>query len=200
MNQTFKERVLILLSALGLTQRGLARAIDIRPALVSDILHDRSQSFSQSTMNKLSEKFDINLNWLVKGVGPMFLTEGSFSHTIPIVGTISAGTPALAWYNGENYLTIPSDFFQGKAIQVQGTAMEEFGLFHGDVMLVENVEFQSGEILAYFERNVENPPVQFAVGYRIGAGFEMKTGRGSTLYDETDVEIIGRVKGLLRLY
>ncbi|MFQ5640661.1 MAG: transcriptional repressor LexA [bacterium] len=63
-------------------------------------------------------------------------------NSVPLVGSVPAGSPLLAEENVESYLTIPKfllptrgDFF---ALRVQGDSMIEAGIFENDLVVVQS--------------------------------------------------------------
>ena len=66
--------------------------------------------------------------------------DGPDENSVPLVGTVAAGSPLLAEQNVERYLTIPKyllpakgDFF---ALRVQGDSMIDAGIFEDDLVVV----------------------------------------------------------------
>ena len=59
---------------------------------------------------------------------------------VPIVGQVAAGQPILAQENIEDYFPIPIEYMPNKAtflLKVKGDSMINAGVFHGDLVLVE---------------------------------------------------------------
>jgi len=59
---------------------------------------------------------------------------------VPIVGQVAAGQPILAQENIEDYFPIPIEYMPNKAtflLKVKGDSMINAGIFHGDLVLVE---------------------------------------------------------------
>lgn len=60
--------------------------------------------------------------------------------SVPLVGTITAGTPILATENLEDYVTLPKDFKSEEdlfMLYVKGNSMIEAGIFDGDKIIVK---------------------------------------------------------------
>lgn len=65
--------------ALNLSQEGLGDSIDLSRAAIASFEANKTK-FSQETLYKLSKHFNINLNYLVSGVGEMFINTCENSH------------------------------------------------------------------------------------------------------------------------
>ncbi len=73
-------------------------------------------------------------------------------NSVPLVGTVAAGSPLLAEQNVERYLTIPKyllpakgDFF---ALRVQGDSMIDAGIFEDDLVVVHSThQAKNGDIV-----------------------------------------------------
>lgn len=70
--------------------------------------------------------------------------------SIPIIGTIAAGTPILAVQNVENLLPIPHILFGGGelfALHVKGDSMVQVGIMDGDVAIIrQQSHVENGDI------------------------------------------------------
>ncbi len=129
--EEFAEKINIPKTAISKYERGI-----VKPA--ADIL------------TKISETYNINLNWLLLGTGNMLKTsEPSPTHgnyiEIPLVqGKIAAGCGLIPDCAVETYLSFRSDWIRQKGspetmslIRVSGDSMENT-LSHGDVVLVDH--------------------------------------------------------------
>lgn len=70
---------------------------------------------------------------------------------IPLIGTVTAGSPILATENYEGYYTVPSDEFKGEnlfMLHVHGNSMIGAGIFDGDRIIVrQQATAENGEIV-----------------------------------------------------
>lgn len=78
------------------------------------------------------------------------------SISVPVIGTITAGTPIFAYENLEEYCPLPSEFGDEKELfmlKVKGESMIDAGIFDGDKVIVKKQETcKNGEIaIAYFD-------------------------------------------------
>ena len=65
---------------------------------------------------------------------------------VPIVGQVAAGQPILAQENIEDYFPIPVEYMPNKTtflLKVKGDSMINAGIFHGDLVLVEETPVAS---------------------------------------------------------
>jgi repressor LexA len=70
---------------------------------------------------------------------------------VPIVGSVAAGEPLLATENIEDYFPIPIEFMPNKdafLLKVKGDSMINNGIFHGDLVLVEQTPVVSNGDMA----------------------------------------------------
>lgn len=76
--------------------------------------------------------------------------------SVPLVGTITAGTPIFAVENLEGYYPIPVEFSTDSdlfLLKVKGTSMKDAGIFNGDKLIVKKQNYaNNGDIIvAYFD-------------------------------------------------
>jgi len=119
--------------------------------------------------------------------------------TLPVVGTVAAGTPILAAENIESHFPIPTDFVGRGShfiLRVKGESMIEAGIHDGDYIIIrQQAEAANGEIVVamvedeatvkrYYKRNgyIELKPENSAMEPIIAP----------------EVAIVGKVTGLLR--
>lgn len=79
------------------------------------------------------------------------IRDGGDALSLPVVGSVAAGTPILAVQNIDSYLSVPVDFL-GKGnhfiLKVQGDSMIEAGIMDGDYLIVkEQSDASNGEIV-----------------------------------------------------
>lgn len=120
---------------------------------------------------------------------------------VPLIGTITAGTPIFAYENLEEYCPLPSEFGDEKELfmlRVKGDSMIEAGIFNGDRVIVKKQEScRNGEIaIAYYE---ESATVKrfYKKDDHIVLHPENSTMKDIIL---PDVQILGVVVGLIRKY
>lgn len=74
MEQGLRERLAELIRILGVSQKEFSESVQLSPAYTSDILNGRKHAFAQETLVKIVERYQVNLNWLLNNIGPMFLS------------------------------------------------------------------------------------------------------------------------------
>ena len=152
-------------------------------------------------LKKLEEMGHITIGGNKKRAIMLTNAHAAQAINVPLIGTITAGTPIFAYENLEEYCPLPSEFGDEKEIfmlRVKGDSMIEAGIFNGDRVIVKKQEScKNGEIaIAYYE---ESATVK---------RFYKKDGRivlhpeNSTMQDIIlpDVQILGVVIGLIRKY
>ena len=120
---------------------------------------------------------------------------------IPVVGTVTAGEPILAVQNIEDYFPIPVEYMPNKQtfmLQVQGESMINAGILSGDYVIVEQTpSAENGEqVVALIEDGAT-----VKTFYREEGIIRLQPENDA--YDPiilTDVTIMGKVIGVIRMY
>ena len=120
---------------------------------------------------------------------------------VPIVGTVTAGEPILAIENIQGYFPIMPEFVNNKQtfmLQVQGESMINAGILSGDYVIVEQTpSAENGEqVVALIEDGAT-----VKTFYREEGIIRLQPENDA--YDPiilTDVTILGKVIGVIRMY
>lgn len=120
---------------------------------------------------------------------------------IPIIGRVAAGEPLLAEQNIEDYFPIPVEYMPNKQtfmLQVQGESMINAGILSGDYVIVEQTpSAENGEqVVALIEDGAT-----VKTFYREEGIIRLQAENDA--YDPiilTDVTILGKVIGVIRMY
>jgi phage repressor protein C with HTH and peptisase S24 domain len=143
---TVKTRLKELIKTLSLKQYQFAESISISGATVSDWLNTANVNPSIESLVRISERHNVNLQWLLTGSGDMFnkVTPPSRERVplveIAVVAPIAAGSP-LEVYNDEpleiiqvpaSLLNLPPPYF---AFKVEGESMSPF-ILDGDIVIL----------------------------------------------------------------
>lgn len=120
---------------------------------------------------------------------------------IPIIGRVAAGEPLLAEQNIEDYFPIPVEYMPNKQtfmLQVQGESMINAGILSGDYVIVEQTpSAENGEqVVALIEDGAT-----VKTFYREEGIIRLQPENDE--YDPiilTDVTILGKVIGVIRMY
>ena len=120
---------------------------------------------------------------------------------VPVIGTVTAGTPVFAVENFEEFCPVPVEFGEENELfmlKVRGTSMINAGIFNGDKIIVKKQpNADNGDIVvAYFD---ESATVKRFYKYpdHIVLHPENETMSDIIL---SDVSILGKVIGLLRKF
>jgi transcriptional regulator with XRE-family HTH domain len=70
-----KEQLIKLLQKLGISQAEFAKALDLKPSTISEIMNGRTKSFNHEVLLKIKNLYNVNLDWLLTGEGEMYLQE-----------------------------------------------------------------------------------------------------------------------------
>ena len=82
-----KKRLLKIIAILKLNQKEFTKKMNVSRTTINNYLQDRSKSLSNQTLIKISETYNIDLNWLLTGTGEMFLTTDSKDQQIETLKT-----------------------------------------------------------------------------------------------------------------
>ena len=123
--------------------------------------------------------------------------------TVPLVGSIAAGSPTLATEDVEDYLTVPDGFAGDQdhfALHVRGDSMIGAGIFDGDIVVVRRQDNAAdGDIVAAL---LPGPAEDEATVKRLKRdnGHVMLVPENPTLqpFEMTDGRILGKVTAVLR--
>ncbi len=151
-------------------------------------------------LEKLKDKGLITKSPLKKRALSVPKTKADFK-SIPLIGTVTAGTPIFAVENLDGYIPLPSELSCGGeqfALRVQGDSMINAGICDKDIIIVEKSDVaQNGEIVVAL---IEDSATV--------KRFYKKDGK-IVLHPENDfmedmifdfVSILGKVKGLMRKF
>ena len=124
---------------------------------------------------------------------------------VPLIGTVTAGTPILATENYDGYYTLPTAEFSGNnlfLLTVKGDSMIEAGIFNGDKIVVRKQETaESGDIVvAMFDDGIEEGATVKRFFRRNGKFILHPENSELADYVLDEVTILGKVIGLLRSF
>lgn len=124
---------------------------------------------------------------------------------VPLIGTVTAGTPILAAENYEGYYTLPKAEFRGDdlfLLTVKGDSMIEAGIFSGDKIVVRKQDTaENGDIVvAMFDDGIEEGATVKRFFRRDGKFILHPENSALSDYVLNEVTILGKVIGLLRSF
>jgi phage repressor protein C with HTH and peptisase S24 domain len=151
-----------LLDFLDITQQEFAKQIEISQSAVSQLLNGRT-TMSLETLEKISNTYDVDCNWLVTGKGDAFKKGGTITRTGPDILSVTiernnqpvvalvpvkaqagyaAGRVDTQYMEDLPTVTIPSPQFRNgtfRAFEVEGASMEPT-LYKSDIIICRFVE------------------------------------------------------------
>lgn len=172
------------------------------PPSVRDICANcdiKSTATAYSYLKKLIDQGLINKSPLKKRALTLPANKKDFI-SIPLVGTITAGTPIFAVENLDGYIPLPKEFDSNDcfALKVDGESMINSGIYDKDIIIVEKQETaDNGDIVVALIDDSATVKRFYKKGNKI------------VLHPENDnmqdiiidnVIILGKVKGLLRKF
>lgn len=165
-------------------------------------LHIKSTATAYDYINRLKE-----MGRLQKTAGKKraVAVANTNSVRVPLIGTVTAGTPILAAENYEGYYTLPTAEFQGDdlfLLTVKGDSMIEAGIFNGDKIVVKKQETaENGDIVvAMFDDGIEEGATVKRFFRRDGKFILHPENSALSDYVLDTVTILGKVIGLLRSF
>ncbi len=124
---------------------------------------------------------------------------------VPLIGTVTAGTPILATENYEGYYTLPTAEFSGEdlfLLTVKGSSMIDAGIYDGDKIVVRKQETaNNGDIVvAMFDDGIEEGATVKRFYRKNGKFILHPENKELSDYVLDEVTILGKVVGLLRSF
>ena len=123
--------------------------------------------------------------------------------SIPLLGTVTAGTPIFAYENYEEYYTFPAGEFSGEELfmlRVDGTSMIDAGIMNGDKIIVRRTQTaENGEIVVALVEDSATVKRFFRRDNKIVLHPENEL-LSDMVFEPNEVSILGKVVGLIRNY
>lgn len=121
--------------------------------------------------------------------------------SIPVVGTVAAGTPILAQQNIDSYFPLPVEYTpnaQSFILKVKGDSMINVGIFDGDMIFVEQANTaRNGDIVVALVDDSATVKTFYKESGRIR--LQPENDNMEPFYFDS-VTILGKVFGVLRLF
>jgi repressor LexA len=125
--------------------------------------------------------------------------------TVPLVGRIAAGVPIEALEHGPERLGVPTTMLSASgehyALEVKGDSMIEAGIFEGDIVVVRRQDTaDNGDIVVAL---IDGNEATLKRLRRKGGAIALEAANpsyGTRLYRTDQVQIQGRMVGLIRTY
>lgn len=135
--------------ALGLNKTQMADLLDVSASNITRY-ENGNMNVSLSSVAEIGEKLKLNPGWLMGWSESKYLDEDLIkTKKIPIVGTIAAGTPILAFENITGYESVLENEHVTFCLRVQGDSMNGARIYDGDLVYIrQQAEVENGEIAA----------------------------------------------------
>ena len=173
------------------------------PPSVRDIcsrLGIKSTATAYSYIEKLKERGLLNKSPLKKRAISLNNAKNSFK-SIPIIGTIRAGSPIFAYENFDGYVPLPEEMTDSGAnfaLKVQGDSMINAGIRENDLIIVCSQETaENGQIVVALIEDSATVKRYFVKNGKIVLHPE-NDNMSDMIFDK--VQILGIVKGLIRKF
>ncbi len=129
------------------------------------------------------------------------------TYGVPLIGSVAAGMPILAYDNIQEYVRLPEDMLRGSQqsdlflLKVTGSSMIDAGIFDGDMILIDSgINVESGDI-AVARVQGDTATVKRVFLEKGNVRLQPENPDMQPIYvDYNDIEVIGKVVGLLRRY
>ncbi len=173
------------------------------PPSVREICRDlsiKSTATCHSYLKKLEENGSISISGSKKRA--IMLTKPKADCiSVPVVGTIAAGTPILAVENLDEYYPLSRDFettSETFILNVKGDSMKEIGIYSGDKVIIRKQDTaENGELIAA----LVNDSATVKRFFKRDGKFILHP--ENSAYDDIIVDeliVLGKVIGLIRKY
>ena len=132
-----------------LTIKDVATRIGLSTSTISRYENGIVENVSLPTMQMLADLYKVNVLWLLgKSEDKHERTINKQSTiSVPLVGTIAAGTPILAEENVERYFNIDSSIKADFCLRIKGDSMINEGIHNNDIVFIHQQPIlENGEI------------------------------------------------------
>ena len=132
-----------------LTIKDVATRIGLSTSTISRYENEIVENVSLPTMQMLADLYKVNVLWLLGKSEdrhePTINKQSTIS--VPLVGTIAAGTPILAEENIERYFNIDSSIKADFCLRIKGDSMINEGIHNNDIVFIHQQPIlENGEI------------------------------------------------------
>ena len=134
-------------------------------------------------------------------------SEGSRGVLTPLIGDVAAGQPILAYDNIQETFTLPSSLLHGAnetevfMLKVEGESMIDIGILNGDLIVVHNAIGSGNGGIVVARGGYLQATVKRIYYEKAGVRLQPENSNMDPIYASyDDVEIVGKVIGLIRRY
>jgi repressor LexA len=146
----FTEKLDLLMKEKGISRMGLAKESGVPYTTIVNFYEKGSENIKLSTLKRLSDYFNVSLDYLVDDEELNRITPVMELVNIPIVGRISCGNGLFALEEIEGYEPTPREWLNGGEhfyLRAKGDSMNGARINDGDLLLIrKQPEVEDGEI------------------------------------------------------
>lgn len=191
---TVGERIKLRRQELGMSVDDLALKLGKNRATVYRYESDEIENLPINVIEPLSQILNVSPAYLMG-----WKNEKRESRSIPLVGTIAAGTPILAEQNIEDYFSLDSSIKADFALRIKGDSMVGAGIFPNDIVFIkQQCELENGEIGAILIENEATLKKFYKEGNTIVLQPENDIYKPIILHDG-NVRILGKLTAVLNI-
>ena len=131
----------------GYTQQDIANLLSVTKSAVSKWESGGVEQMGRSTIQKLSQILDIPPYVIVTGEFPEEEQVSKRFISVPLLGSIAAGTPILAEQNIEDYFNLDKKIKADFCLRINGDSMININIMDGDIVFIKKQEdLENGEV------------------------------------------------------
>lgn len=153
MDQEYKEisrRLKIARTDRGLTLSEAGDKLNLSKATLSRYENGIVENMNLPTLQALAKLYNVNDMWLLGKSNEKYPKVKDYSqsvNSIPLLGTIAAGTPILAEENITDYFNLDNSIKADFCLKVKGESMIDANIFSGDIAFIKKQDtLENGEI------------------------------------------------------
>lgn len=132
-----------------LTIKDVSKMVGLSVSTISRYENGLVANMNTPTLQMLSEIYNVNILWLLgksDSRHDQIKTTKSIN-SVPLIGTIAAGTPILAEENIERYFNIDSSIKADFCLRIKGDSMINAGINNNDIVFIrQQPTLEIGEI------------------------------------------------------
>ena len=131
----------------GYTQQDIANLLNVTKSAVSKWESGGVEQMGRSTIQKLSQILDIPPYVIVTGEYPEEEQVSKRFTSVPLLGSIAAGSPILAEQNIEDYFNLDKKIKADFCLRIKGDSMININIMDGDIVFIKKQEdLENGEV------------------------------------------------------
>lgn len=132
-----------------LTIKDVSRMVGLSVSTISRYENGLVANMNTPTLQMLSEIYNVNILWLLGKSDSRHeqIKSTKSINSVPLIGTIAAGTPILAEENIERYFNIDSSIKADFCLRIKGDSMIDEGIYNNDIVFIkQQPTLENGEI------------------------------------------------------